>query len=197
MHDFSSSLNITLNVSDGLSVHHQESHCTHNVRYMSYRLCWLLASGPEDPLASSQHSLYDIYLKLYVQYRTPDDGRKDRPKHLELYSINSKNCASSWFYYRNVTSVFVLFHLEWYTCFSYTKINHPYSLPQSDKTILSTFADDTAIFTTDPDPTQTSANLQGHLLEIITWTRRWKLKINESKSSHISLWDEDNAPQWT
>jgi hypothetical protein len=60
-------------------------------------------------------------------------------------------------------------------------------LPQSDKTILSTFADDTAIFTTDRDPTQTSANLQEHLLEIITWTRRWKLKITESKSSHISF----------
>jgi len=60
-------------------------------------------------------------------------------------------------------------------------------LPQSNKTILSTFADDTAIFTTDPDPTQTSANLQEHLIEIITWTRKWKLKINESKSSHISF----------
>src|SRR5215510_11891998 len=35
-------------------------------------------------------------------------------------------------------------------------------LPQSDKTILSTFADDTPIFTTNPDPTQTSANLQEH-----------------------------------
>jgi len=60
-------------------------------------------------------------------------------------------------------------------------------LPQSNKTILSSFADDTAIFKTDPDPTQTSANLQEHLLEIITWTRKWKLKINESKSSHISF----------
>ena len=45
-------------------------------------------------------------------------------------------------------------------------------LPQSNKTILSTFADDTAIFTTDSDPTQTSTNLQEHLLEIITWTRK-------------------------
>ena len=44
-------------------------------------------------------------------------------------------------------------------------------LPQSNKTILSTFADDTAIFTKDSDPTQTSTNLQEHLLEIITWTR--------------------------
>jgi hypothetical protein len=42
-------------------------------------------------------------------------------------------------------------------------------------------------FTADPDPTQTSANLQEHLQEIIAWTRKWKLKINESKSSHISF----------
>jgi len=57
-------------------------------------------------------------------------------------------------------------------------------LPQPNKKILSTFADDTAIFTTDSDPTHTSANLQEHLLEIITWTRKWNLKINESKSSN-------------
>jgi hypothetical protein len=37
---------------------------------------------------------------LYVQSWTPYDGRKDCPKHVEWYSINSKNCASSWFYYR-------------------------------------------------------------------------------------------------
>jgi len=54
---------------------------------------WLLASGQST-------NLYDIYLKLYVQSRTPDDGRKDHLKHVEWYSINSKNCASSWFYHR-------------------------------------------------------------------------------------------------
>jgi hypothetical protein len=34
--------------------------------------------------------LYDIYLKLYVHFWSPDDGQKDRPKHVEWYSINSK-----------------------------------------------------------------------------------------------------------
>jgi hypothetical protein len=43
-------------------------------------------------------------------------------------------------------------------------------LPQSDKTILNSFADNIAIFTTDPDTKQTSEYLQEHLLEIITWT---------------------------
>jgi hypothetical protein len=46
-------------------------------------------------------SLYDINLTLYVQSWTPDDGRKDRPKHVEWYSINSKICTSGWFYCRN------------------------------------------------------------------------------------------------
>ena len=40
----------------------------------------LLVSGP----ASKQSTnLYDIYLTLCVQSWTPDDRRKDRPKHVE------------------------------------------------------------------------------------------------------------------
>jgi len=74
--------------------------------YIQRQVCviqvrWLLASGPR-PASKQSTNLYDIYLTLYVQSRTPDDGRKDRPKHVELYSINSKNLASSWFYYRNI-----------------------------------------------------------------------------------------------
>jgi hypothetical protein len=74
------------------------------------QISWLLASGHEMELqfhlvpASKQSSnLYDIYLMLCVQSWTPDDRQKDRPKHVEWYSINSKNCASSWFYYRNIS----------------------------------------------------------------------------------------------
>ena len=38
--------NGTLHISDSFSVHHQESSTIHNSnRYMSYRLCWLLANG--------------------------------------------------------------------------------------------------------------------------------------------------------
>jgi hypothetical protein len=48
-------------------------------------------------------------------------------------------------------------------------------IPQSNATFLSTFADDTAIFTTHQD----------HLRFIENWTRKWRLKINETKSSHI------------
>jgi len=47
------------------------------------QVSWLLAS-------KQFTNLYDIYLMLYVQSWTPDDGRKDRPKHVKWYSIDSK-----------------------------------------------------------------------------------------------------------
>ena len=61
-------------------------HCTRSDRYMSYRFCWLFASGIRIssiliPLASSRQNLYDIYLLLRVQCWTPDDGQTDCPKH--------------------------------------------------------------------------------------------------------------------
>jgi hypothetical protein len=66
------------------------------------QVLWLLLSGHEMELqfhlvtASKQSTnQYDIYLMLCVQSWTPDNGRKDRPKHVEWYSI-------SWFYYINI-----------------------------------------------------------------------------------------------
>jgi hypothetical protein len=47
----------------------------------------------------------NTYLLLYVQCWTPDDGRKDRPKHLEWYvkKIIWETAASGWYYYyRNI-----------------------------------------------------------------------------------------------
>jgi len=37
-------------------------------------------------LASIEQYLFDKCLLLYVQFLTPDDGRKDRPKHIVCYS---------------------------------------------------------------------------------------------------------------
>jgi len=71
MHNFSSLLNITLRVSDGLSVHNQEFKTVH----IPNAVCTVLDSW----------------------------WWTERPKHVEWYSIDSKNCASSWFYYRNIS----------------------------------------------------------------------------------------------
>jgi hypothetical protein len=59
--------------------------------------------------------------------------------------------------------------------------------PQSNTAILSTFADDVAIITTHLDPTLAFSNLQDHLRAIENWTRKWRLKINETKCSHIKF----------
>jgi hypothetical protein len=51
------------------------------------QVLWLLASGNEMehlvPDSKQSQNLYDIYLMLYVQSYTPDNGRKDRPKHVD------------------------------------------------------------------------------------------------------------------
>jgi len=38
------------------------------------------------PALYTQHNLYDLYLLLCVQCRTPDDGQRYCPKHVEFYS---------------------------------------------------------------------------------------------------------------
>jgi len=60
-------------------------------------------------------------------------------------------------------------------------------LATSRETTLVTFSDDTAIFATHEDPTITSLNLQGHLHIIEKWLKKWKIKVNESKSSHVTF----------
>jgi len=60
-------------------------------------------------------------------------------------------------------------------------------IPLTTKTILSMYADDTAIMTTHSNPTIASTNLQAHLRKIEQWTRKWRLKINETKSAHITF----------
>jgi len=58
--------------------------CTYSNIHMSNRYCWLLAS--EYLLASRQQCLFNKCLLQYVQFWTPDDGRKDRLEHVECHS---------------------------------------------------------------------------------------------------------------
>ena len=48
---------------------------------MSFIYCAII----KNLLASRQQYLFDKCLLLYVQSCTPDDGRKDRPKHVECH----------------------------------------------------------------------------------------------------------------
>ena len=59
-------------------------------------------------------------------------------------------------------------------------------ISQAKSTTLNTFADDTAILSCHTNPITATANLQTHLRRIENWTRKWRLKINEAKSTrHI------------
>jgi hypothetical protein len=60
-------------------------------------------------------------------------------------------------------------------------------LPTSREATLGTFTDDTAVFATHGDPMIASLNLQEHLHIIKKWLKKWKTKVNESKSSHITF----------
>ena len=71
----------TLHVSESSSVHHQEFfHCTQQW-YMPYSFAVLIL------FASCQQTCIYIPL-LCVQCKTPDDGRRNCPKHVEFYSKN-------------------------------------------------------------------------------------------------------------
>ena len=59
-------------------------------------------------------------------------------------------------------------------------------LRTSQKTVISTFADDTAIAAKDSDPT-TARNLQDHLTGIEKWLQKWRIKVNQNKSTHITF----------
>ncbi|VVC38716.1 Reverse transcriptase domain [Cinara cedri] len=58
-------------------------------------------------------------------------------------------------------------------------------LPTSEKTIIGAHADDTALLSTAADHITASLQLQLHIDTLSQWFTKWKIKINESKSSFI------------
>ena len=60
-------------------------------------------------------------------------------------------------------------------------------IPQQNSTTINTFADDTAVLSRHTNLDIATANLQAHLDSIEKWTRKWRLKINENKSTHVTF----------
>uniref|UniRef100_A0A2S2PH29 Putative RNA-directed DNA polymerase n=1 Tax=Schizaphis graminum TaxID=13262 RepID=A0A2S2PH29_SCHGA len=60
-------------------------------------------------------------------------------------------------------------------------------LPQSNNTNLATFADDTVITSSSHNLDSAINNLQDHLTNLQNWFNLWRMKINESKSTHITF----------
>uniref|UniRef100_A0A2S2PX53 Putative RNA-directed DNA polymerase n=2 Tax=Sipha flava TaxID=143950 RepID=A0A2S2PX53_9HEMI len=58
-------------------------------------------------------------------------------------------------------------------------------IPQTNDTIIATYADDTAILSSNKNPTVAFNALQNHLDLIDNWSSNWKIKINADKSVHV------------
>lgn len=66
----------------------------------------------------------------------------------------------------------------------YTIFTH--DLPMDPEVTTATFADDTVFLSSHQDSVVASYILQNHLNEISDWLQQWKIKVNESKSAHLT-----------
>lgn len=62
-----------------------------------------------------------------------------------------------------------------------------YDLPNSLGTEIATFADDTAIISSNQNPEIASLLLQSSLNSVSCWLKRWRIKVNGSKCVHITF----------
>lgn len=60
-------------------------------------------------------------------------------------------------------------------------------LPLNPNTEIATFADDTVILAKHINPQTASLQLQEHLNDIQSWLHKWRIKVNEQKSAHITF----------
>lgn len=60
-------------------------------------------------------------------------------------------------------------------------------MPTSRLTLTATFADDTAILASHYNPEIASQRLQNSLNTIVTWLQKWRIKVNEEKSIHVTF----------
>jgi hypothetical protein len=60
-------------------------------------------------------------------------------------------------------------------------------LPVTEQTLTATYADDTAILASHFDPITATQHLQLHLDQLEHWLERWRIRANESKSTHITF----------
>jgi hypothetical protein len=58
-------------------------------------------------------------------------------------------------------------------------------IPTTAETTIGTLADDTIILSSHEHPETASEQLQHHLNLLDQWVKKWKIKINESKSTQI------------
>jgi hypothetical protein len=67
--------------------------------------------------------------------------------------------------------------------------------PTRDDTLIATFADDTAVLSSDADPARASERLHHHLHLLQNWLKKWKIKLNLVKSQITFTTRRDLCPQ--
>ena len=60
-------------------------------------------------------------------------------------------------------------------------------LPTFERNTVATFADDTAIMAIGNNNTESSEKLQAAITKVQSWTRKWRIKLNEAKSVHADF----------
>lgn len=69
-------------------------------------------------------------------------------------------------------------------------------LPTTEEITTATFADDIAMLSVHDDPEEASAVLQDHLTTLCVWFKKWRIKINETKSVNTTFTlRRDTCPQ--
>jgi len=59
--------------------------------------------------------------------------------------------------------------------------------PTMQQTIVADYADDKVILSINEDPVIASSNLQVHLNHLSEWYKKWRVKINQNKSTHTTF----------
>lgn len=60
-------------------------------------------------------------------------------------------------------------------------------LPTLENNVVATFADDTAVMAIADTNEETTSKLQRSMNIIQEWTKRWRIKLNETKSTHVDF----------
>lgn len=60
-------------------------------------------------------------------------------------------------------------------------------MPTAENICTATYADDTALLAVDESPTEASSILQRHLYSIEEWLKKWNIRVNATKSAHITF----------
>jgi hypothetical protein len=92
----------TLHVSGSSSAHHQEFSTVHSALVYVMHVWWQFSSSTWSCLKIVIKNAWRIPMPN-VQWKTPDDGQKNCPKHVEfLDKINLGNWCVCWFYYKEI-----------------------------------------------------------------------------------------------